>query len=130
MSFNLFCFLRDNFFRILGGSVPTEIGEMDGRNAASAVIGFVNGTSNIFERDFQYNFTRSYSFLYKCDDLIFLLNLFDDKEQRLIVEVTRKSIEKTDDEKYLCEEKKTNWTKTNSKKKRRGMQKSKHETRQ
>ena len=27
----------------LGSSVPIEIGEMDGRNAGSAVIGFVNG---------------------------------------------------------------------------------------
>jgi hypothetical protein len=26
-----------------GSSVPIEIGEMDGRNAGSAVIGFVNG---------------------------------------------------------------------------------------
>lgn len=32
-------------FVILGSSVPIEIGEMDGRNAGSAVIGFVNGMS-------------------------------------------------------------------------------------
>lgn len=30
-------------FVVLGSSVPIEIGEMDGRNAGSAVIGFVNG---------------------------------------------------------------------------------------
>jgi len=32
---------------ILVSSVPTELGEMDGRNAASAVIGFVNGIGSI-----------------------------------------------------------------------------------
>ena len=32
-------------FVVLGSSVPIEIGEMDGRNAGSAVIGFVNGMS-------------------------------------------------------------------------------------
>lgn len=32
---------------ILCGSFPTELGEMDGRNAASAVIGFVNGFGSI-----------------------------------------------------------------------------------
>jgi OPA family glycerol-3-phosphate transporter-like MFS transporter 1/2 len=32
---------------ILCGSFPTELGEMDGRNAASAIIGFVNGFGSI-----------------------------------------------------------------------------------
>ena len=32
---------------ILCGSFPAELGEMDGRNAASAVIGFVNGFGSI-----------------------------------------------------------------------------------
>jgi OPA family glycerol-3-phosphate transporter-like MFS transporter 1/2 len=32
---------------VLCGSFPTELGEMDGRNAASAVIGFVNGIGSI-----------------------------------------------------------------------------------
>ena len=32
----------------LGSSVPFEIGEMDGRNAGSAVIGFVNGEFHKF----------------------------------------------------------------------------------
>lgn len=32
---------------ILVGPFPTELGEMDGRNAASAVIGFVNGVGSI-----------------------------------------------------------------------------------
>jgi hypothetical protein len=30
---------------LLCGSFPTELGEMDGRNAAAAIIGFVNGKS-------------------------------------------------------------------------------------
>jgi hypothetical protein len=32
---------------ILCGSFPSELGEMDGRNAASAIIGFVNGFGSI-----------------------------------------------------------------------------------
>lgn len=32
---------------VLVGPFPTELGEMDGRNAASAVIGFVNGVGSI-----------------------------------------------------------------------------------
>jgi OPA family glycerol-3-phosphate transporter-like MFS transporter 1/2 len=32
---------------ILCGSFPTELGEMDGRNAASAIIGFVNGFGSV-----------------------------------------------------------------------------------
>ena len=28
---------------MLGGSVPAELGEMDGRNAAAATVGLVNG---------------------------------------------------------------------------------------
>jgi MFS transporter, OPA family, solute carrier family 37 (glycerol-3-phosphate transporter), member 1/2 len=32
---------------ILASSVPSELGEMDGRNAASSVIGFVNGFGSI-----------------------------------------------------------------------------------
>jgi OPA family glycerol-3-phosphate transporter-like MFS transporter 1/2 len=32
---------------ILAGPFPTELGEMDGRNAASAIIGFVNGFGSI-----------------------------------------------------------------------------------
>lgn len=32
---------------ILVGSFPTELGEMDGRNAAAAIIGFVNGFGSI-----------------------------------------------------------------------------------
>ena len=34
---------RQSRLLCLGSSVPIEIGEMDGRNAGSAVIGFVNG---------------------------------------------------------------------------------------
>ena len=32
---------------ILCGSFPSELGEMDGRNCASAIIGFVNGFGSI-----------------------------------------------------------------------------------
>ena len=32
---------------ILCGSFPTELGSMDGRNAASAIVGFVNGFGSI-----------------------------------------------------------------------------------
>ena len=30
-------------FNFTGGSVPAELGEMDGRNAAAATVGLVNG---------------------------------------------------------------------------------------
>jgi hypothetical protein len=36
------------FSSFSGSSVPIEIGEMDGRNAGSAVIGFVNGMYILF----------------------------------------------------------------------------------
>lgn len=48
----------------LGSSVPIEIGEMDGRNAGSAVIGFVNGMY-IFKISFSSNSTENV-FLYKA----------------------------------------------------------------
>ena len=32
-----------NMFKFTGGSVPAELGEMDGRNAAAATVGLVNG---------------------------------------------------------------------------------------
>ena len=35
------------YSNLKGGSFPTELGEMDGRNAASAIIGFVNGFGSI-----------------------------------------------------------------------------------
>ena len=31
-----------------GGSIPNELGEMDGRNAAAAAVGLVNGQSSLY----------------------------------------------------------------------------------
>lgn len=42
-SIDLFSLFSPLTFVRSGSSVPIEIGEMDGRNAGSAVIGFVNG---------------------------------------------------------------------------------------
>jgi hypothetical protein len=46
-----------------GSSVPIEIGEMDGRNAGSAVIGFVNGMCII--KIHSPHFSENCSLLYK-----------------------------------------------------------------
>ena len=32
-----------SYFIIIGGSVPAELGEMDGKNAGAATVGLVNG---------------------------------------------------------------------------------------
>ncbi|KAL4226188.1 hypothetical protein ACF0H5_014174 [Mactra antiquata] len=52
MMFNcLFLFLAGAFNcgpdTILGGSIPAELGEMDGRNAAAATVGLVNGFGSV-----------------------------------------------------------------------------------
>ena len=39
----LFVLIYSLYFLCLGGSVPAELGEMDGRNAAAATVGLVNG---------------------------------------------------------------------------------------
>jgi len=75
----------------LGSSVPIEIGEMDGRNAGSAVIGFVNGMYII--KYHSRRFPKKNLFLY-TNYIILFLSFHSEKEKSKTKKRTQKHLKK------------------------------------